>query len=472
MAGRCREKGLQGGAVPDGPAPGALMTTDDIAIVAALVFGWGAMSARLERFDVTAPIIFLLAGLALTHGPLAVLSIVPSRGLVKGLAEATLVLVLFCDASRVRLAALRADLSLYLRLLGIGLPLTIGLGMLAALALFGTRGIWLALLMGAALAPTDAALGAGVLLSPQVPARIRRLLNVESGLNDGIVTPVVLVALAGAGTGGHGSPLGPGRAVAELVVGLVVGAAIGGAGGWLVRLARRGGWAADGFAGPAVLGLAACAYASALALHGNGFIAAFVGGLAFGNTAGQRGERLVPFVEETGAVLSLLTWLAFGAVAVVPALDSLSWRVALYAAASLTVIRMIPVAVAMAHAGLRPAAVAFVGWFGPRGLASVVFALLALEELGERAASPAVTVITVTVLLSVILHGASAEPLARRYGGLLDPAGMSADPAGMSANPAGMSADPAGATAEIPVRRLIRRAGTGQGAGPGSGVRP
>jgi sodium/hydrogen antiporter len=433
------------------------MTIADIAIVAALVFGWGAMSARLERFDVTAPIIFLLAGLALTHGPLVVLSITPSRGLIKGLAEATLVLVLFGDASRVRLAGLRSDLSLYLRLLGIGLPLTIGLGMLAAFALFGTRGIWLALLMGAALAPTDAALGAGVMLDRQVPARIRRLLNVESGLNDGITTPVVLVALAGAGTG-HGSPLGPGRAVAELVIGLVIGAAIGAAGGWLVRLAQRRGWAADGFAGPAVLGLAACVYASALALHGNGFIAAFVGGLAFGSTAGQRGERLVPFVEETGAVLSLLTWLAFGAVAVVPALESLSWQVPLYAAGSLTVIRMIPVAVALAGTGLRPAAVAFVGWFGPRGLASVIFALLALEELGGRAASPAVTVITLTVLLSVILHGASAEPLARRYGGLLGPAVK--------------GAKPAGATAEIPARRLIRRASPGRGAGPGSGVRP
>lgn len=129
------------------------MTIPDLAIVAALVFGWGMMSARLERFDVTAPIAFLLAGLALTHGPLAVLGITPSRELVKGLAEATLVLVLFCDASRVGLTDLRADLGLYLRLLGIGLPLTIGLGLLTALALFGSRGVWLALLMGAALAP-------------------------------------------------------------------------------------------------------------------------------------------------------------------------------------------------------------------------------------------------------------------------------------------------------------------------------
>ena len=392
------------------------MSIPDLAIVAALVFGWGTMSARLERSDVTAPITFLIAGLVLASGPLKILGVTPSHALVKDLAQATLVLVLFSDASRVGLADLRADLRLYLRLLGIGLPLTIGLGMLIALALFGGRGVWIALLIGAALAPTDAALGAAVMLNPAVPARIRRLLNVESGLNDGIATPVVLVAVAGAGIAGHSSPIGPGLAAAELLLGVLVGAAMGSAGGWLVKRARRRGWASDGFAGAAVLALAVCAYASAVALDGNGFVAAFAGGLAFGSTAGRRGDRLVPFVAETGALVSLLTWLAFGAVAVVPAFDGLTWQAALYAGLSLTVIRMLPVAVALAGAGLSARAVAFVGWFGPRGLASVVFALIALEELGGRAASPAVAVITLTVLLSVILHGISAEPLARRYG--------------------------------------------------------
>jgi sodium/hydrogen antiporter len=206
----------------------------------------------------------------------------------------------------------------------VGLPLTIGLGTLLALALFGGMNIWLALLVGAALAPTDAALGAGVMLNRAVPARISRLINVESGLNDGIATPFVLVALAGAGTAAHELGIGPGAAVAELALGLAVGVAVGGAGGWLVRLARRRGWAAEGFAGAAVLGLAVCAYASAVALHGNGFIAAFVGGLAFGAAAGRRGEPLVPFVEETGALVSLLVWLAFGAVAITPALEGLT----------------------------------------------------------------------------------------------------------------------------------------------------
>ena len=146
------------------------MSVADLAIVAALVFCWGALSARLERFDVTAPITFVLAGLLLTHGPLAFLSFAPSHQLVKDLAEFTLALVLFSDASRVGLHGLRAGAGRYARLLGVALPLTIGLGTLLALAIRGTNG-WLALLVGAALAPTDAALGAGMIANPVVPAR-------------------------------------------------------------------------------------------------------------------------------------------------------------------------------------------------------------------------------------------------------------------------------------------------------------
>jgi NhaP-type Na+/H+ or K+/H+ antiporter len=392
------------------------MSASDLAIVAALIFLWGALSARLERFDVTAPITFILAGLLLTHGPLAPLGFAPSHEMVKTLAEVTLVLVLFCDASRVGLRDLRTDMGLCVRLLAIGLPLTIGLGTLIALPVVGTTNPWLALLVGAALAPTDAALGAGMMVNPAVPVRIRRLINVESGLNDGIATPFVLIALAGVGATGHAAGIGPAGATAELALGVAVGAVVGGAGGYLVKVASDRGWVAGSFAGSAVLALAVCAYACALALHGNGFIAAFVGGLAFRASGGQRGERLVPFVEETSALVSLLVWLAFGAVAVVPAFESLTWPDVVYAGLSLTFIRMVPVAIALTGARLGRTTVAFIGWFGPRGLASVVFALLTLEEIGERAAGSAITIIAFTVLLSVVAHGVTADPLARRYG--------------------------------------------------------
>ena len=420
------------------------MSESDLAIVAALVFAWGALSARLERFDVTAPIIFVLAGLALTHGPLATLEFQPGEEPIKATAEFTLVLVLFCDASRVGVRELRADLGLYARLLGIGLPLTIGLGMLLALALPGVTDAWIALLIGAALAPTDAALGAGMMANPVVPARIRRLINVESGLNDGIATPFVSVALAGVATADHVSgAVSVAKAVAELGLGIVVGLAVGGAGGVLIKATKARGWAAEGFAGSAVLALAVCAYACSLAVSGNGFIAAFVGGLAFGAASGRQGTPLVPFVEEAGALVSLLVWLAFGAVAVAPAVQHLTWQILVYAVASLTLIRMVPVAVALAGTRLGWPTVLFTGWFGPRGLASVVFALLALEELGAKDAQPAVTVISVTVLLSVIVHGITAEPLAGRYAAALSRSAPGPAHAGR---------------AELPPRRLIRHA--------------
>jgi sodium/hydrogen antiporter len=429
------------------------VSVSDLAIVAALVFGWGTLSARLERFDVTAPITFVVAGLLLTHGPLAFLAVAPSNELIKELAEFTLVLILFSDASRVGLHELRADAGLYLRLLGAALPVTIGLGTLLALALLGDGNIWLALLVGAALAPTDAALGAGMMANPAIPARIRRLINVESGLNDGIATPFVSIAIAGAATGGEIAGHGPAAATAELAVGLLVGVALGGIGGLLVNAARKRGWIAEGFAGSAGLGLAVCTYASALALHGNGFIAAFVGGLAFGTVRGRRGEPLVPFVEETGALVSLLVWLTFGAVAVAPAVESLTWQIVLYAVLSLTVIRMVPVAVTLIGAGLGRATVALVGWFGPRGLASVVFALLALEDLGDRTAHTAVAVITITVMISVVAHGATADPVATRYAGLL---ARHADGRAAVEVPG------------IPERRLLRRAAGARGPGGGA----
>lgn len=420
------------------------MTASDLAIVTGLVFVWGMLSARLERFDMTAPIVFTAAGVLLTHGPLTPLGITPSPELVKLLAEATLAMVLFSDASRIGLRQLRPDLGLCLRLLLLGLPLSIALGTVTAFILPGVGITWLALLVGAALAPTDAALGAAVMVNPSVPARIRRLLNIESGLNDGIATPVVLIAIAGASTAEHIGDTGPGKAVAELALGLLIGTAVGASGGRLIKLGRDRGWVADGFAGAAVLGLALCCYTTSVALDGNGFIAAFIGGLAF-TAAGGPAATLVPYLEETGALLSLLVWLLFGVLAVVPAMEALTWQTALYAVLSLTVVRILPVTIALAGTRLGRPAVLFVGWFGPRGLASVVFALLALEDLNGPAARPATTVIAFTVLLSVLAHGLTADPLAKRYGPRLAPPQEAPAP--------GTPAAPA----DIPERRLIRR---------------
>jgi sodium/hydrogen antiporter len=385
-----------------------------LVVIAAAVFLWGVVSARWERADLSAPMVFTAVGAGLAAGDL----VSPSAAVqaLKPLVEITLVWVLFSDAARVPVHDLRADASRCLRLLAVGLPLTVLAGWaLADWMLLGIGG-WLALLVGAALAPTDAALGVAVVTNPTVPSRVRRLLSVEGGLNDGIVTPVVMVALAGAASaeGLAGAP-GVAAALLELAIGAGVGVAAGGAGGSLLRWARRHGWVAEEFAGIAVLALALASYAAAVALAGNGFVAAFCGGLAFGATAGRRGPAELVYTEQTGSLVSLLVWLGFGAVAVPVVVDSTDWRTVGYAVLSLTVVRMLPVAVALLGAGLDRNAVLFMGWFGPRGLASLLFALLTLEELGD-AADPAVAVIALTVVLSVVAHGVTAGPLAARYG--------------------------------------------------------
>ncbi|GAA0950070.1 cation:proton antiporter [Virgisporangium aurantiacum] len=387
------------------------MTSGVLAAVGAAVFAWGVLSARLQRADLTAPIVFVALGVSLSA---AISTEGAEAESLKILAETTLVWVLFSDAARVGVRELRSDAGLYVRLLAVALPITAVAGWLSAWALFGGLGLWLALFVGAALAPTDAALGAVVITHPAVPVRIRRVLNVESGLNDGIITPVVLVALAGAASE-HGHGGGAVHALVQLALGVVVGVVVAGAGAGVLRTARRRGWIDEAFAGPAVLALALVCYTLAVTIDANGFIAAFVGGIAFGHVAGRGHPGAVVYVEQTAGLTSLLVWLIVGAVAVPIILDHLSWQVLLYAVLSLTVMRMVPVAATLVGAGLKRPAVLFIGWFGPRGLASVVFALLAIEEVGD-AAGAAVAVVVTTVLLSVVAHGLTASPLAERFG--------------------------------------------------------
>ncbi|MEL7974620.1 cation:proton antiporter [Isoptericola sp. F-RaC21] len=391
------------------------MRVDDLALTVVLVtiFGWCVLADRLGRPGLTAPIVFVAAGFAFVQ-VLGLFEVGIGPELVKLIAEVTLVWVLFGDASGVRLSRFRRDLGTYVRLLGVGLPLTVALGTVIAVFVLGLDP-WAALLLGAALAPTDAALGATVMSNPAVPEKVRNTLNVESGLNDGIATPIVLVAIAGVATDhGIAGVEGPGSAVLALALGALVGAVIGGLGGALTRTARDRGWLSEELAGPAVLALALIAYTSALLVEGNGFVAAFVGGLMFGNVAGRGGAKETYFVEQCGSLASMVSWLIFGAVAVPVIGAQWSWAMVLYAVLSLTVVRMLPVALALLGAGFDRYRVGFIGWFGPRGLASVVFALLALEDL-HGVASDVVAVIALTVLLSVVAHGFSAGPLASRF---------------------------------------------------------
>lgn len=421
------------------------MDTTAVLVVTGVVFLWGVVSSRLERADLTAPIVFTVVGIALGWSGLVSAPSAPEQ--LRPLVEVTLVWVLFSDAARIPVRALRDDAAAYLRLLGIGLPLTVLLGWGLATWMFPALDVWVALVIAAALAPTDAALGVAVVTNPVVPSRIRRLIAVESGLNDGIATPVVLIAVAGAASAeGVANVPGLGDALAELAIGALGGVVIGAGSGWLLRWARRRGWVDESFAGIAVLALAVVAYTGAHALHGNGFVAAFCAGLAFGATAGPRGLAELVFVEETSGLVSLLVWLAFGAIVVPVATDLRLPATWAYAVLSLTVVRMAPVALSLLGARMDRGTVLFVGWFGPRGLASLVFALIALEELGP-AADEAIAVIAATVFLSVVAHGVSAAPLAARYG----------------ARRAATGGEPAGPDVDVPVRGLPRRRGSRAG---------
>jgi NhaP-type Na+/H+ or K+/H+ antiporter len=271
-----------------------------------------------------------------------------------------------------------------------------------------------AAVLGAIVAPTDAALGAPILQDERVPAGVRRALNVESGLNDGIATPFVNLFLAGALTAEAVHNPGVGRAAIDLLGGAALGAGIGLIGAVLLSWAGRTGWSAASFRPLAVLALALFAYATAVVADINGFVAAFVAGMAFGTAVTD--NELLGFAEEAGTLLSLLVWFIFGAVMVVPGFEAAGWQQILFAVLALTVVRMLPVALALTGSGFDKATIAFIGWFGPRGLASVVFGLIAVDGLTPSDAQLVLGAVTVTVTLSVIAHGITASPLARRYG--------------------------------------------------------
>lgn len=398
------------------------MTYGTFAVLALLVLGWAVTSRVLARANIDGPMVFTVAGFVLANpdwGPLTVDFEAPSIHLI---AELTLALLLFADACRVNLNQLRRDVRFPARLLGIGLPLSVVLGSLLAAWLFADLSWALAGFVGATLAPTDAALSAQVINDKRIPMKVRRVLNVESGLNDGIVTPVVAFMLAAAaselGIAGHDHS-GRGGALLELAVGVATGLAVGVGSALLLTFGARRHWIVPGGRQLGTLGAALSSFALAVALHGNGFIGAFVAGIAFGAALNEEEvevEEADELPELLGEVLSFVVWFVFGAVLVPVAFDNVDLAIVVYAVLSLTVVRMLPVAVALAGVGLDRQTVRFIGWFGPRGLASIVFALLAVEELGETPhVVPAIAAVSLTVLLSVVLHGISAGPFGNRY---------------------------------------------------------
>jgi NhaP-type Na+/H+ or K+/H+ antiporter len=399
----------------------------DLAVLASVIFVFGVVSRRLEGTVLTAPLVFVAAGVALGPVGLGLVEFKLEDHTVLLLGEITLAIVLFTDAARINLSALRENEGLPLRLLGIGMPLTIAVGTVVAALVLTDLTIWEAAIVGTVLAPTDAALGQAVVSNPRVPARIRQALNVEAGLNDGLSVPflALFLTLAVAEEELQPATYWIRFALEQMGLGVLVGVGVGLAGGLLVSRASKREWMTDSSQRIALLVLAIIAWALADQIGGNGFIAAFVGGLAVGPTVERVGEQLIRFTEAEGQLLNLSVFFVFG-VLVVGLMDALSWQVALYALLSLSVIRMLPVAVSLAGTHLRSVSVLFMGWFGPRGLASIVLGLIVVAEAPLLAGREQIElVVALTVLLSVLLHGVTAAPLSAAYARRVD--GMIAD---------------------------------------------
>jgi NhaP-type Na+/H+ or K+/H+ antiporter len=397
-----------------------------VVVFAVATLFWVTFSKRLEAWSITAPIVLTVVGFVTAHTLGAGGGLDTER--IRALIEITLALVLFVDASSIAVRWFRTEWQYPVRLLGIGLPLTVVLGTLVAALLFPGNDIWLMAVVGAALAPTDAALGVSIIENERIPLRLRQVVNVESGLNDGLVTPIVSFCIAiAAATVDHVADRPFVSAISELVIGVAVGFAIGAVSGRVLLVAREKGWAVPSLVPVAPFVVAVVTYLLVVEIGGNGFVAAFVCGVGFGAATRRDGrgheqsgdrdtdEDLLEFNHRAAALLGYAVWFVFGE-SVLGSLSTAHLGTAVvYAVLSLTVLRMGPVALAAVGLRSRWDTVLLVGWLGPRGLASIIFAILAADTIGGAEGDLVLTVVAVTVAVSVLAHGLSAGPLASWY---------------------------------------------------------
>jgi NhaP-type Na+/H+ or K+/H+ antiporter len=394
------------------------MTYSGIAIFFVVVVLYAIFANRLARFSITMPMVFVLVGVFTSARFLNLISLPIQAKDIELLTEITLALLLFADATTLSYLKLQQDTRLPGRLLLIGMPLTILFGAVVAFIFFHEQGIWFAFLIAAILTPTDAALGLPIFNNPKVPVRIRRALNVESGINDGIATPFVTVFLILAVAESTPSLAeAPVLALKQVGIALGVGTLVGFGGGRLFNWAADRRWSSSTGEQVGSVALALAAFEASTALGGNGFIAAFIGGLFFGYFSRGRHHASVEFSETLGVLLSLFVWTVFGSSLGAELLFSFNPKALLYGLLSITLIRMLPVAISMIGEHFRWDTLGIMGWFGPRGLASVVFTLLAFETFQEfgHDYSLLFQMAGWTIFLSVILHSLTALPLANWY---------------------------------------------------------
>jgi len=385
---------------------------------ALMILLYGLFSKIAEKSIVTPPMVFVFIGFLASYFTFDFLKEGVEAPVVKIIAELTLIMVLFIDASTVNLKKLLQERKIPLRLLLVGLPITMIIGFFVARPLFPDLNFWIVLMIALILSPTDAALGQAVVTSRFVPEKIRTSINVESGLNDGFALPPILICVAALSiTDSHGTGFSYWSlfTLKQFIYGPIIGGLVGFIGGKLVEKASNRGWMNSTFQRLSSICLAILAFSVAETVHGNGFIAAYFAGLMLGTTNHEIRERIQEFGEAESQALQLFVFLLFGLILVPFAYPLWTWQMWLYAILSLTVIRILPVMFSLSGFGLTNGDKLFIGWFGPRGIASILYLLMVVIELRIEGLRTMVAVIVLTVLLSIYLHGISAYPLTMLY---------------------------------------------------------
>jgi len=389
-----------------------------LTVFAAFAFAYSIVASRLERTPINGALVYVGFGMLLGPQGLGLINLEVDGEAISRLAEFALAICLFTDSSNANLSGLRRIETAPVRLLLIGLPLTIAFGLGLGILLFDNLGFFEIALIATMLAPTDAALGKAVVTNPAVPEKVRESLNVESGLNDGICVPVILffLALAAGSVEASDSAALVLKLPLEVIgIGVVVGLLLAVVGGFALRTCAARGWVTGTWLQMPVIALALMCFGLAQWLGGSGFIACFVGGLAFGGLTREHKEQFLESAEGTADALALLTWFTFGTIAIGLLFNHFSWQAVIYAVLSLTIVRMLPVYLSLIGKHLQTDTVLFIGWFGPRGLASIVFAVMvAAQHLAGN--NTILTTVAWTILLSVVAHGLTANILASRYG--------------------------------------------------------
>lgn len=390
----------------------------NLAILAAFAFIYSAIAGRVERSIVSGPIVFLLFGLVCGPMGLGILNIESSDMEMRAIVDITLALILYIDAANADLKILKFHVKIPWRMLIVGMPGVILLGIVAGWYLFPDLAIFELCILATVLAATDAALGKGVITNKVVPSRIREGLNAESGLNDGLAVPILFVFIAlatGANSDQDSTSMALGLVAQELGIGAVVGLGLTFVGARLASWCYQQGWWSDIWKQILVVALALACFATAQSLHGSGYIAAFVGGLLFGRLAGHHTHELVFAAEGIGEMLAMTTWVVFGAAVVGQAWTGMTWPIVIYSLLSLTVIRMLPMVVSLTGTGENLESKLFLAWFGPRGLASIVFIIIvAGYELPGY--TTMVHAVVCTITLCVLAHGFTANAWANGLG--------------------------------------------------------